>query len=282
MKKLIVKISSVETSMGIMNYSLQLATDLNLPVEFIYSFNPEVYPLGIPGTSETTYQMMEQSFNESVEQVKKEMEQYIAEVKNKGITKIPINYKVIKAPLNALVEEIGKINGAESLVLENNSNTEDMLIGETNMEFIRNISLPIWVLPNNVMYKAFKHIVYATNYNKSDISTLKNLSAFAKKFNADITALHVTDNLDFEEKVKNMGFKNMLKEKTNYPINVQVLVEENNEDPSEMINSFAKSADADIIVMLKQNKSFFERVFKGSATKKLINKTDLPVLIYHS
>jgi nucleotide-binding universal stress UspA family protein len=137
-------------------------------------------------------------------------------------------------------------------------------------------------LPNQVLFKPFKHIIYATNYNKADIPVLKKLSAFAKLFNAEITALHVTDSLDFEEKVKNMGFKNILKEKTNYPINVQVLVEQKNEDTSAIINSFAKSANADIIVMLKQNKSFFERVFKGSATKKLINKTNLPVLIYHA
>jgi nucleotide-binding universal stress UspA family protein len=59
------------------------------------------------------------------------------------------------------------------------------------------------------------------------------------------------------------------------------LNESSNNDTAELLNDYALLIKADLIVVLKENKSFFERIFKSDPAKKIIKKSMLPVLVFH-
>jgi nucleotide-binding universal stress UspA family protein len=97
-----------------------------------------------------------------------------------------------------------------------------------------------------------------------------------------ITALHITDNIEFEEEVKKSGFVERLRTQTSYPkLKVKAIYQSNHDDLIELITDFASKNTANLIVVLKENESFFERIFKPSHTKKILKNTELPVLVYH-
>jgi nucleotide-binding universal stress UspA family protein len=48
-----------------------------------------------------------------------------------------------------------------------------------------------------------------------------------------------------------------------------------------LINDYSSDIDANLVVMLKENRHFLERLFKPSSTKKLIKEAKLPVLVFH-
>jgi nucleotide-binding universal stress UspA family protein len=54
-----------------------------------------------------------------------------------------------------------------------------------------------------------------------------------------------------------------------------------NQDITEILNKEAAEINADLIVVLQENKNFLERIFEGSFTKELINQTQIPVLVFH-
>ncbi|NJK86610.1 MAG: universal stress protein [Bacteroidales bacterium] len=100
-------------------------------------------------------------------------------------------------------------------------------------------------------------------------------------FEPHITALHITDNLDFEERVKKEGFDTII-EQTGYPnLDIKILHNRSDADTSEIIDSYASLIEANLIVVLKKNKSFFEKVFRTSTTTKLLNQSHVPVMVFH-
>jgi nucleotide-binding universal stress UspA family protein len=113
---------------------------------------------------------------------------------------------------------------------------------------------------------------------------LRKLIALTHHFSPRITAIHITENLDFEVRIQKAGFQEMLHRKTSYDqVSVKSLVEETNgEDIGQLINEYASLMEANLIVVLKENRHFFDRLFKSSATKKIVQQAKIPVLVYHA
>ena len=75
----------------------------------------------------------------------------------------------------------------------------------------------------------------------------------------------------------------MLETKTEYTnISVKALVERSGDDMVKLINSYAAMKNADLIVVLKKNRNFLDRIFNPSSSEKIIQKAEKPVLVYHA
>jgi hypothetical protein len=105
---------------------------------------------------------------------------------------------------------------------------------------------------------------------------------FASGFPANITAVHITADPGFEEKVKGEGFAGMIREETGYEmISVKVLQQQKGEPLITELHNFALMMDADLVVLLRENRGFLDRLFHGSRSEKIARETKLPVLIYN-
>jgi nucleotide-binding universal stress UspA family protein len=94
-------------------------------------------------------------------------------------------------------------------------------------------------------------------------------------------ALHISNDDEFEKKLKSEGFAEVLSEKTGYnKVSVKMIADGDGKDAAESLMNKAEKAKADLIVVLKENRNFFERIFKSSFTADLIKKVQLPVLVY--
>jgi nucleotide-binding universal stress UspA family protein len=78
------------------------------------------------------------------------------------------------------------------------------------------------------------------------------------------------------------GFENIVKQKTEYDrITFETIIDNEDKETGEYINEFAIKKNADLIVLLKENKNFMDRIFKSGSTRKVLKRANLPVLIYH-
>ena len=74
----------------------------------------------------------------------------------------------------------------------------------------------------------------------------------------------------------------MIKEKTGYAnITIRSYIEPDGHEIPDIINEAASEMNADLIVALKENRHFLDRIFKASSTRKIIEHAKLPVLVYH-
>jgi len=75
----------------------------------------------------------------------------------------------------------------------------------------------------------------------------------------------------------------MLEHRVGYSkIHVKTLIESDREKTAELLNSYAKRTGADLMVVLKENKGFLERIFKASSSDRIIEESMLPVLVFHA
>lgn len=152
-------------------------------------------------------------------------------------------------------------------------------ISEINSKIIEEANCPIYIVSPQIKFTTINNIIYATNYKEKDLISIKHLSNFAKVFDAKIYAFHMVSNYHFKNTILQKGFEQMLKEAAQYP-NIEVILKKG-DHLIPQIHKIVEELKADLVVMLKENDSFFHNIFHSSSTKKFAFDSNTPVLIYH-
>ena len=88
--------------------------------------------------------------------------------------------------------------------------------------------------------------------------------------------------VEFEEKILKAGFLELLQEKTDYDrLTVKALKEISSIGIAELLNDYSVVNKSDLIVVLRENRSFFESIFKSDLSENIVKESMLPVLVFH-
>jgi nucleotide-binding universal stress UspA family protein len=282
MKTLLAIINEPRESKEFLRYVAGMANDLQGLVKVLYVQAPTNYPLGFTASTELpsleAQGRMEMLAKESHDLIQKHMKDIVVELSNNNFAGSSSEI----GSADVIVDELVSQNKVDMVVLEGQQDESFWTQSSSNMDVIQKVTCPVWIIPKGAVYAPFREIVYATDYKKEDITNLKRLIAMMPNLTPHITALHITDSVDFEAEVRKSGFVERLREQTSYPqLDVKALYQAGHDDLIELINDYSVKNGANLIVVLKENESFFERIFKPSHTKKILKTTDLPVLVYH-
>ena len=285
MKSLLIPIEFADNMEKTVMYGANLARDLNLSLLLIHVIDVQVAGPDVPNVS-TGYNYTPQVTVE----VLKEREEAAREMLNNHVEMI--NSNVVNPP--PVYQEI--LNGTNTDKIVDRSDMDDVkmilvqkeeehsaLLENTDEKVASHAHCPVWIIPSEMEYTPIKEIVYATDYKKEDIDTLKKLSHIAARHDSHITSVHILNDKEFDERLRQEGFNETITEKVGYN-DITVTSISNGDDQDDLVNQldeFAHANKANVIVILKENRNFFEKIFSKSATKKLIKKTNLPVLVYH-
>lgn len=273
-------IHRIDNGKDLIRYSVELARDLKRDLDMLYTIELQNHPMGVPGAARPNFEVTQEQIQNILDEIGAEMEKRVGQVKKSTRNPPDINYFTRQGISHYLVREFVRNNNYDNVIVAANAKNE-LLINDRNMDIIKSIDCPVWVIPEGIKYKPIKRIIYATDYGEEDIHTLKMLVKIAEKSEAGITALHIHEDLDFEERVKKSGFNDLLAKEVGYKDTEMVTMSRDKDKSlSETINKFAKDIGADLIAVLRENKNFFDKLLRKSETKKLINVADLPVLVY--
>lgn len=263
-------------------YTALLASDLQTDVKLLYVQNPQAYPLGTPETLGWEVSQVRENLLRMGEAAEETINGFISEITKEEKMDISMEFQPEIGNASIILEDKVSEGTADMVMIQ--GQPEEGVWGQTstNMEIIRNVACPIWILPPDAVYRPLKHIIYATDYQEEDVPTLKKLVSLTEPFSPRITALHVVNDRDFESKVREEGFDGIIRERTGSDrISVKTTGDHKDLDVTEILRSYAEKKDADLVVVLKENRHFLERIFKKSFTRELIRKLKLPVLVYH-
>jgi nucleotide-binding universal stress UspA family protein len=116
-------------------------------------------------------------------------------------------------------------------------------------------------------------------YDESD--ALEDFFAMAKLLKAEVHCVHMLSDadatMDDEDNLENMQAY-IGKKFSDVTIKYDVIKGEN---LSESLNAYAEQKNIEMIAMISQDKSFFERLFEPSYTRKMAMHTHVPLLILH-
>ena len=279
METLLTVIKTPGEAKGFIGYVARLANDLQFNVHLVYIQEPQEYTMVQPPSAgiASSAQILEKN----ADNAKKVLAGLIEEIKDESTKGISISYSAEIARTITVINDYISNNKAGMVILEEDEKSSFWSQSSSTSDIVNQAGCPVWVIPFNHPYKPFKNIVYATDYKEEDIKTLKNLIGLTYRFSPAVTALHITDTSDFEEKIKETGFSEIVHSKTGYQnISVISLNEKGHNSAAGMINDYALEIGADLIVILKENKSFLNRIISPGETGKIIKEAGLPVLVY--
>ncbi len=282
MKTLLTLVRNPADSEELIRYASGLAADMHTNLSILFIENPANYPMGAPDSTGVAVARLQKTLEEKneearrvlMEQLDSVFEGHSKDIEAEVFTSVGNETRVI----NEFIQ-----SGKAHMVLLESTGFDSFLVKDTFVrQVVRHCECPVWVVPEESNYKTCKQIIYATDYHEEDLTTIQRLIELTAGFKPNIHALHVTADPDFENRIKNVGFQKMVESKTGYDkITVKALTEKDGSEIVDLINGFATSISADLIVVLKENKNFLDRIFQPSSTEKLIKEVDRPVLVFH-
>lgn len=283
MKTLLVLVRNPAASEWYIDYAVGLARDLHLKIHLFYVENPASHMLAGPRLSGAALEQLQHKLKEKALLARDSLTSQVNEMLQKREEQVVVEVSSTIGNQVSLINQMVEEDKAQMVMLASEGPGTSGFKHPFIDELSRNVNCPVWIIPENTRYRSIDSIIYATDYQEEDITTLKEVIDLTHFVSPEITALHITSNPDFELRIKNAGFQKVVKNKTGYDdLTVKALVERNGGGIPEMIGEFATQVRPKLIVVLKDNKQFFERIFNQSTSNKIIHDTGYPVLVYHS
>ncbi len=183
----------------------------------------------------------------------------------------------IKALEGSTIEMIGayaKRVDADLIVMgtQGASGLKEVFLGSNASGVVQRSTIPVLVVPSGHSYRPFKRIVLAVDEEVvADDSPLIPLKNLAKEYKSRIEILHVDRSNPME--AIDCGIGETLGRIPHQTYSVR------HNNVNEGINYFIDEVGADLLCMLRRERSFWERLFHRSAIRKETFSSPVPLLV---
>ena len=237
--------------------------------------------VGTAGPVDPSLVAVERNARKEFDVAESKIKEIAAEYTKKNSSEVPYEVNVSEFNrIDVVNDEWEKNKNLILIVSTHQSYTEASggLIGYPNI--IDHVLCPVFAVPEDNTAISIKNVVYATDYHEEDINALKHLYGYLSAGEASrITVMHNAETLNFVEKLKWVGLQELVKEEVGVE-NIDFKLE-TDKDVEEGIQDYIDEFDTDLLVVLKEKKGFFKRIFSSSDTKSILTKFKKPVLVYH-
>ncbi|WP_297334872.1 universal stress protein [Algoriphagus sp.] len=148
------------------------------------------------------------------------------------------------------------------------------IVGSRASQVVEKAEMDVIVIPRKVFFKDPKKLIYATDYYEEDKLAVQKITTFARFFDAEIDIVHVTERQKLIDKTLHQVMIDELKPFVRYN-KVNYLLKSFRDDLALGLENHLQIAKGDLLITLSKKKSFFERIFTESLSKKMayfINK----------
>jgi nucleotide-binding universal stress UspA family protein len=279
MKELAFLIDEMTNSKELIRFAALFGKDINAKVHILYIQKPVGYETyGHVGMTTPPDSVLLQKVSD---EIKVKIDGFIKEIEAEyaGIFSIKFTYEIGDA--SVILKEKVENKTYTMVMIQGHTEQDTWLNDSVNMSVVENVPCPVYIIPPNSKYQPLNKVVYATDYKEEDLTTLKSLLNLAKPLDPEIIALHISNDDKFERKLKSEGFTKMLSEKQGFnKVSFKMIADKDGKNAVESLVSEAEKVKANLIVVLKENRNFFERLFKSSFTANLVKETQLPILVF--
>ena len=225
--------------------------------------NPDVLLTSIKTLEEQT-EMKLVKLKEEIETFGLECEYHIL----KGRTLILKDYIESLDPLMIVMGTIGK------------HSLENKIFGSFAAQTIRNPKSIVLVIPQKVKFNNLSKIVFATDFHDKDKTCLSFINKISKYYRSELQVVHISENVA-DLKQEREKFSQLEAEITkvisSHNIHFEFLYGDAVEDE---LAAFLKSSKPDMLALVTRKRNFIERIFHKSLSKKIVNQTQVPVLVF--
>lgn len=152
---------------------------------------------------------------------------------------------------------------------------KEIFLGTVTTKLMNSTKAIILAIPEKCQYVPIERILFTTQYKLEDIEALKKVSEFANVFHSHIDCLNVKPPHTVYKDDFIVDFKNIFK---GQDVTFHSIV---SQDIEGAILDFIDFNKVNMIAMHIHHKSFFERLFQISLSKRLAFHIKIPILAIH-
>lgn len=273
MKKILVPVDFSDNSENALEYACELGKKLNAEVFILHS-----YHVPVP-VSEVVILPMPEEYH-------KIAMNGLTRAKDKAKERFPEVNMVIHAAMGSADLEIPAYANnikADLIIMGTHgaSGVSEFLIGSNAASVMENSLVPVLAIPEKAKFKELKKIAFAADYGNHNAGHVHFLIDLAKIFDSEIIMLHITSgNLEDNFEDLEIGrFKEYLVKESGYKNISYRLIED--KDVFHGLNTYLLQFPPDMLAMSMRNRSFAQKIFSRSLTKRMAYHGHIPVLALH-
>ena len=277
MKNVLLLTDFSENSINAMRYALQLFKNELCSFFVLHAYNSSLYTtdnLLLDG-KQSIYDSLIKKSKQKLEILINEFED---EFKNKNFSyQALVDYD----NLTDAVKQVKKSKNIDLIVMGSNgvTGTKEVVFGSNTINIIRKVTCPTLVIPESFKFKQPKEILLPLDpIDSINNKAFTNAIEFAKHYCTKLHVLRVNpkDKNSKETSKEEEQFDALL---TNLPHEYHVV---DGVPMHYIVSSYIQTRAIDLMTLLVQKESLFERFIIGSSTKQISNKIIVPLYILHS
>ncbi len=152
------------------------------------------------------------------------------------------------------------------------------LIGSITADIMVNSTVPVLAIPSSAEFTSLSNIAFAYDYGKiNDHRELDTLVKLAEAFDATMHIIKVAEKGETEDKQAEdiVELEEHLQPvKHTYEVTT-------NDDVAKGIEEYINDNNIDLLAMMPRKHNIFERLFKGSTTRAVVENAKVPVFGFH-
>ena len=275
MKRIIVPVDFSNVAESAFTFALEIASRYKAELLLFHNFEvPVVESQFFPVNYMDVYSSLEMAefdfFKDKVAELRK-----IAEDKN--LSHVAMSHILTDGDLLYNLKDVIQREKIDFVVMGTSGadNWFENLVGTNTGSLILDVNVPVLTIPENTKFKEIQTVGFTTRFRDKDQIALESVLKFSKTFNSKVKCLYVkTENSDVSEETID---KWITKFTAN---NVQFYIVYD-DDVEGAVNDFLVSQEIDVLAMLTYKRSFFQKIFHSSMTKKMAQNLTIPVLAFH-
>lgn len=261
-------------------YALHLAQKIKANVLL---FNAFLVPSDTPLAGEVVwplvdYNEVKKSSQNSLIALCNKLELELKDKRSAGTFLPSVSYQCEEGAIANAITELEEDKNIVLLVLATHG-ADDMsafMMGNNCRQVIDTAKLPLLIVPEGSAIKSIEKFAFATDFTSDDLEYINSLVSLAKQFAAEIMVTNV--NQDGEHKNASNLFTDKIASKVHYGrIYYQNI---NDHSAKRGLQWLVENFRFDMLVMVHRKSGFFEFFFKSSITKKIADRTSIPLLVY--
>jgi len=283
MKTIIAIIGDPEAKAAFFEYAMGLAEYMKARLQLLYVEETNEYPVGAADVTGGAIKHIEKSHEQRMQILQEQVSKDLRDImKNHGVRTKP-HLRMERGKESEILESITGEDPESFLVLLEPGKDEFLWMKNRHTRgLVSSLKCPVLVLPSGTGFEAFQKVVFASSFAKEDLRAISSISELLKGSSPELTVLHVKVEDEFEEELKETGFRDLMEDQIPGTISLENLEEDQHDDLASAIRNYCMRKDIDLLAMLQKNTTFLKRMFTESPADSILKQVNLPVLIYHS
>lgn len=261
------------------DYALFLAGKLKMKILLMHAYHPGIYEMAADAYKLARHEPIDATPKD----LEKELEMW-REAINTQRSSIECDSVFVRGSLASAVEKL--VNDARvDLVIMGTRGTSRLkgaLLGSNTTHVMRSVNCPVLAIPGTYQGNTMEEIVFATDYDKTDLASIKFMARLAKIFHAELTIIRLTEYpASSLEKILMQDLKERVQATVQYsPIHFRLLKPRGKDIP-DAFDVFLKSRKPGLLAVSHHERNLVERFLDKSISEELAQHVPIPLMVFH-